>query len=253
MEIVVSKLNDKPLRDFINLILKLDKTTYFLIDNQKMSTKMYDEQRSAVLINSIDTSSVIELESQLTKPVKIALFEGVGSRFLKYLDLFEDSEMKLKIYTLDSDHGGCDYAEKIELYDERLKMTIMCQDPNLEFIYLDDEKEAIVFDKEEAKYNFSLSDITLSKINKLADFSSSDDDLIEIYSNESGVHFSKQGLFDIVVNDELKAINPKGYLFKKFVSRIPIMNYNVYVFKNKILFYSMETDLKLAINLAITD
>ena len=79
-------------------------------------------------------------------------------------------------------------------------------------------------------------------------------DYLTIYADEDGVH-SKCDSFDIILDDRYttKTRTKDSVFFKSHLSKMDKETYDVVVCEQKILFYSTESDTKLATNLVIID
>lgn len=250
MKLKASSVHSKELKSFISTFLRLGDACYMFIEDGKMKSKMYDPNKTLVMVDEIEIDKAIEFEAPLKKQLRIGLFDGVPNKFLKFLDLFDEDSLQFEVEVFESQSDDCLYGDSIHLRDGRLKMTVKCQDPKIGYIYLDDAKEEIVFDKKNASYSFNLSKEMIDRIMRLTAFDSGDRTLIQLYTDSEGVHLMKEDLFDLIVSEKVKAVNSPKHIFKHLLATVPSQNYEVFVFENKLLLYSLDNEFKMAINLA---
>lgn len=237
--------------NFVSLIKRvssMDTSVYLNINDKSIWSSVYTPTRDVVKSVTMKVDSVMEFDKAPKETIKLSFFSG--SKLLQSLGYFDKNQISAEIETFEEE--GSVYAEKIVLKDNTLKITINCQDISLGFTSMTDNQIKTVFDESTKDYDFKLSSENLGKISSL--ISLDKNDYLTIYSDEDGTH-AKCDSFDIILDD--KAASDKktkdSVFFKTHLSKMDKETYDVVVCDQKILFYSTESDTKLATNLVIID
>lgn len=250
----VSRLQHKPFKDFIKSMLLVDDSVYFRIEGDKLSTSMYTPNRDTAMLRSVDLSTVMDLPPN-TPPVRIGLYKGTAPKLMKYLDSFDQQCTEAVLHTFLHRADNRTYAQKIDLKDPRLRMSVFCMDPGMGFVEMTDAQGSKAFSDPSALYRFDLSREDLSTLVKLTAFVQEDNKLINLACDGTKVTASCD-LFEMDLASSVAcgtefAADKDAQLFKKFFDRIPQESYSVSVYRTKALLESKDSDVKLAINLAM--
>ncbi len=247
----VKKVDHKGVRDFFRTMLMIDESVYFTLDSSSVATAMYTPNKDTAMLRSIPAAGFMDVQSPLASPVRIALYKGNAPRFLKYLDSFDQDATSATIHTAVHRSDGHVYATKIDLRDEKLRMTVHCMDPAMGFVAMTAEQSGRAFSDPASIYEFDLPKDELSKLVKLTSLVQEDTKLVSLKC-EGGEVRATCDLFDLVLAKSRGATAAKdSLLFKQFFERIPFEGYAVRVYKNKMVMSSSSSDVRLAINLAI--
>lgn len=252
--IKVSRLHHKPFKDFLKSMLLVDESVYFRIDGDKIATSMYTQNRDTAMLRTVELASVMDLPPN-TAPVRIGLYKGTAGKLMKYLDNFDQQCTEAVLHTFLHRADNRTYVQKIDLRDPQLHMSVFCMDPGMGFVEMTPEQGAKAFSDPAVLYKFDLSKENLTRLVKLTAFVQEENKLIDLVCDGSKVTASCD-LFEMDLGSG--AITGTGFspgkesqLFKKFFDRIPQENYSVSVYKAKALLESADSDVKLAINLAM--
>lgn len=250
----VSRLHHKPFKDFVKSMLLVDESVYFRIDDGKLSTSMYTQNRDTAMLRSVDLSSVMDVPAG-TLVTRIGLYKGTAPKLMKYLDSFDQQCTEAVLHTFLHRADNRTYVQKIDLKDPRLRMSVFCMDPGMGFVEMTPEQRQKAFVDPSFLYKFDLSREDLSTLVKLTAFVQEENKLIDLSCDGKKVTAS----CDLFEMDLSAAVNVGvefsadrvAQLFKKFFDRIPQEAYAVSVYKTKAILESKDSDVKLAINLAM--
>ena len=244
----IKKINLENLLSLVKRVSSMDTSVYLNIDNDNIWSSVYTPTRDVVKSVTMKLSTVMEFEKPLKETIKLSFFSG--SKLLQSLGYFDKNQISAEIETFEEE--GVVYAEKLTLKDSTLKITIFCQDISMGFTSMTDDQIKKVFDESTKNYDFKLSSENLSKIMSLQSLDKND--YLTIYADSEGVH-TKCDSFDIILDDKYTQPNPSkdSVFFKTHLNKMDKEIYDIIVCEQKILFYSTESNTKMATNLVVID
>ena len=248
MKYHVKKIELPNLVSLIKRVSSMDTSVYLNIDGNNIWSSVYTPTRDVVKSVTMKLPTVMEFDKPLTETIKLSFFSG--QKLLQSLGFFDKNQISAEIETFEEE--GVIYAEKLILKDNTLKITIFCQDISMGFTSMSDNQIKTVFDETTKTYDFKLSSENLAKITSLQSLDKND--YLTIYSDEDGVH-AKCDSFDIILDDTYTSTtaSKNSVFFKTHLSKMDKEIYDVVVCEQKILFYSTESNTKLATNLVVID
>jgi hypothetical protein len=244
----IKKIDLTNLVSLIKRVSTMDTAVYLNIDKDQIWSSVYTPTRDVVKSVAMKLSTVMEFEKPLTETIKLSFYSG--QKLLQSLGFFDKNQISAEIETFEEENVV--YAEKIILKDNTLKITIFCQDISMGFTSMTPDQIKKVFDESTKMYDFKLS---LENLGKIASLQSLDkNEYLTIYADSEGVH-AKCDSFDIILDD--KYTQPKtskdSVFFKTHLQKMDKETYDVIVCDQKILYYSTESNTKLATNLVVID
>ena len=250
----VSRLHHKPFKEFIKSMLLVDESVYFRLGDGKLATSMYTPNRDTAMLRSVDLSSVMDVPAG-TPATRVGLYKGTAPKLMKYLDSFDQQCTEAVLHTFLHRADNRTYVQKIDLKDPRLRMSIFCMDPGMGFVEMTPEQGTKAFSDPSSLYKFDLSREDLSTLVKLTAFVQEENKLIDLSCDGAKVTASCE-LFEMDLSTAVTtgaefSAGKLAQLFKKFFDRIPQESYSVSVYRTKALLESKDSDVKLAINLAM--
>lgn len=248
MKIKIKKISVSNLSLLVRKMLLMDNSVYLNFNGERIWSDVYTPTKDVVKSNYLPINDVFEFEKPVTQTIKISFYSG--AKLLECLKYFDAHHLAAELSCFEDMEDKLIYADKISLYDQKLKIDIACQDISLGFTSMTAEQTVRAFDLNSEEYQFTLAAEDFSKIVSLQTLDKSE--LLSIYSDENGVHIKNEG-FDIIVDDRVKTKSEVRNIFKSFLSRIDKETYRIHVCSNKLILDSTETNTKLALNLAITE
>lgn len=249
MKVKIKKVSVPYFSALIKKMLLMDTSLYINLNKERVWSSVYIPTKDVVKTFGIPVNDVFEFENQPEETIKLSFFSG--SRLLNCIGYFDPHHLSMEISTYRDDEDGVLYADKIKMFDQKLKIDIHCQDISLGFTSMTNEQVERAFDESTANFNFILSREDMSKVTQL--MSLDKDELFQIVQDSDGVHIKTEA-FDIIVDDRAKS---ESYTvkstFKNFLDRIDKETYSVHVCESKIILKSQDTATIAALNLAITE
>ncbi len=229
----------------VKKLLLMDSAIYLNLSNERLYSNSFIPSKDVAKITQIPTNSVFEFDGEDEIPnVKISFFGG--QKLIDCLKYFDPHSLKGELHYYED--GGDFYAEKMVIMDHSLEITLHCADVSLGFTTMSEVQINAAFGDDGEMYSFDLSQEILTKLNNLITLDKNE--LFKIYSDASGVHIAGD-TYDIVVDDTKEAHHAEINLFKSFFSRIDRESYKISVCQNKLVMDSIDSETKIALNLAI--
>lgn len=248
MKVKVTKVNVAHLNGLIKKMLLMDTSLYINVNQDLVWSSVYTPTKDVVKSFSIPTSEVFTFEKPIEDTIKMSFFSG--SRLQNCIGHFDPHHLEMEISTFKDDDEGVYYADKIVLRDQKLKIEIHCQDISLGFTSMTEEQVGRAFDTSSEIFKFEYSREDFTKVSSL--FTLDKSELLQIASESDGIHI-RTDAFDIVVDDRQKGDGTVKSTFKAFFDRVDKETYTVIACENKLILISQESQMRIALNLAITE
>lgn len=242
MKLVIDRVDQHALTDFINRVKLIDSFIYLKMDSNRITSAVYLPQRDAVKYHSVNTDAIFKLNAvpETDKEMKIAFFDG--SRVIDAIKHFDSDAIKGEIQFIENDEDLV--ASTIRLFNDELEITLSCSEPSLGFKDLTTEQIEAIFSKEGSEFNFELDTYSISKVKNL--FSLDKDETFAIKSNDKGVNVKGKS-FNVIINPES---NGKGEVtvYKKYLNLLDKEEQNVYITSSKVVFASKDSNTLLTVS-----
>jgi hypothetical protein len=248
MKVKVTKVNVANLNALMKKMLLMDTSLYINVNNDRVWSSVYTPTKDVVKSFSLSTSDVFTFESELKETIKLSFFSG--SRLQNCISHFDPHHLQMEISTFKDEDEGVYYADKVVFRDQKLKIEVHCQDISLGFTSMTEDQVSRAFDKSSGLFTFDFPKEDFTKVNSL--FTLDKSELLKITSESDGVHV-KTDAFDIIVDDRPKSEIVEKSTFKAFFDRVDKETYIVTACENKLILESQESNMTIALNLAITE
>lgn len=248
MKVKVTKVNVAHLNGLIRKMLLMDTSLYINVNEDQVWSSVYTPTKDVVKSFSIPTSDVFTFEKPIEETIKMSFFSG--SRLQNCIGHFDPHHLQMEISTFKDEDEGVYYADKVILRDQKLKIEIHCQDVSLGFTSMTNEQVTRAFDTSSKIFQFDYSKEDFTKVSSL--FTLDKSELLQIGYESDGVHI-KTDAFDIIVDDRQKGDGTIKSTFKAFFDRVDKETYTVTACENKLILTSQESNMRIALNLAITE
>jgi len=219
-----------------SLLLEVD------LKNNIFIAKSYDEQRSAVKQSKIkfdEAGLLITSNKQVASRVKIGIYNIL--KLIKTFEHFNDEEFSFTINYDEITGAEPEFAGTgLILKNNNLKVNIDCTSLNIFKYISDDLFKNTISAIESVVTTFSLSNLTIDKIRSLSDLDK-DNKYLDIKSENGHVYVCSK-TFELLIEEQPKAINCKLSIFKDQFSNIDPENYIVTMGDDRLVFTSNDTD-----------
>jgi len=242
MKLVIDRVDQHSLTDFINRVKLIDSFIYMKMDANRITSAVYLPQRDAVKYHSVNTSQIFSLAEvpETDKQMKIAFFDG--SKVIDAIKHFDSDSIKGEIEFIENDEDLV--ASTLRLFNDELEITLSCSEPSLGFKDLTDDQITAIFSKEGSEFNFELDTYSISRVKNL--FSLDKDETFTIKSNGTGVNVKGKS-FNVVINPESNG-DGEVTVYKKYLSLLDKEEQNVYISPSKVVFASKDSQTLLTIS-----
>jgi len=242
MKLVIDRVDQHALTDFINRVKLIDSFIYLKMDENRITSAVYLPQRDAVKYHAVNTDTIFKLSSvpQTDKPMKIAFFDG--AKVIDAIKHFDADAIKGEIQFIENDEDVV--ASTLRLFNDELEITLSCSEPSLGFKDLTQEQIEGIFSKDASEFNFELDTYSIGKVKNL--FSLDKDETFAINANSKGVNVKGKS-FNVVINPES---NGKGEVtvYKKYLNLLDKEEQTVYISSSKVVFASKDSETLLTVS-----
>lgn len=242
MKLVIDRVDQHALTDFINRVKLIDSFIYMKMDENRITSAVYLPQRDAVKYHAVNTDAIFKLASSpdTDKEMKIAFFDG--SKVIDAIKHFDSDAIKGEIEFIENDEDLV--ASTLRLFNDELEITLSCSEPSLGFKDLTQEQIEAIFSKDGSEFNFELDTYSISKVKNL--FNLDKDETFAINSSSSGVNVKGKS-FNVVINPESNG-NGDVTVYKKYLNLLDKEEQNVYISSSKVVFASKDSETLLTVS-----
>lgn len=242
MKLVIDRVDQNSLTDFINRVKLIDSFIYMKMDENRITSAVYLPQRDAVKYHAVNTDTIFKLaESPSTKKeMKIAFFDG--AKVIDAIKHFDHDAIKGEIEFIENDEDLV--ASTLRLFNDELEITLSCSEPSLGFKDLTQEQINVIFSKDDTSFNFELDTYSIGKVKNL--FSLDKDETFAIKSGSKGVNVKGKS-FNVVINPESNG-NGSVTVYKKYLNLLDKEEQNVYISASKVVFASKDSETLLTVS-----
>ena len=258
MELKLKKVNVSLFKEFLTKLSSFNKYAYLKLDNDKLSSKTYLQNRDAVKMVEMSTQDIFEFEGKLKAPLKITFYNA--NYIIKMLEFFQTDTVQGVIDYTETSSGLS--AEKFVVKNSQEKFDLYCADPKFAFIDMTAEEISTTFATKELNdedgdsvyfASFDLRYDMIEKLKKRLSINSRDEEKFTI-KIANGLVYSITKNNELLISDEPKIESDKATevtLFKKYLNLLDKESYKLHLCTNKIVFESLISDTKLAISTSI--
>jgi hypothetical protein len=242
MKLVIDRVDQHALTDFINRVKLIDSFIYLKMDENRITSAVYLPQRDAVKYHAVNTDTIFKLSSvpQTDKPMKIAFFDG--AKVIDAIKHFDADAIKGEIQFIENDEDVV--ASTLRLFNDELEITLSCSEPSLGFKDLTQEQIEGIFSKDGSEFNFELDTYSIGKVKNL--FSLDKDETFAINANSKGVNVKGKS-FNVVINPESNG-NGEVTVYKKYLNLLDKEEQTVYISSSKVVFASKDSETLLTVS-----
>lgn len=229
--------------DLINSIGKVDKFISLRMNEEKMKSSVFFPGKDAVKAISLPIEEFFDFKTPPDRNIKMCFYDGtVVNSILKKFEGPGIISAEITVKESGNEENEL-YATALTLYNQALKITISCTDPESGFIELTPAQIDAVFDTSNSMFSFTLES---SQINKFEDLMNIDKDksTFSISSKEDGIYLSGTS-YDYQVSEKSSGKQETQYLFKKFFTVLDKDDYKVSVLNDKTFFESEQKDVRI--------
>lgn len=242
MKLVIDRVDQHALTDFINRVKLIDSFIYMKMDQSRITSAVYLPQRDAVKYHSVNTDAIFRLQEtpNTEKEMKIAFFDG--AKVIDAIKHFDSDAIKGEIEFIENDEDLV--ASTVRLYNDELEIILSCSEPSLGFKDLTEEQIKTIFSKESSEFNFELDTYSIGRVKNL--FTLDKDETFMIKANGKGVNVKGKS-FNVLINPESSG---KGEVtvYKKYLNLLDKEEQNVYISPSKVVFASKDSQTLLTVS-----
>ena len=242
MKLVIDRVDQHALTDFINRVKLIDSFIYMKMDPNRITSAVYLPQRDAVKYHAVNTDTIFKLNAvpDTNKNMKIAFFDG--ARVIDAIKHFNTDAIKGEFEFIENDEDLV--ASTLRLYNDELEIILSCSEPSLGFKDLTSPQIEAIFSKDDTKFNFALDTFSISRVKNL--FSLDKDETFAIKSSTSGVNVKGKS-FNVVINPESNG-NGEVTVYKKYLNLLDKEEQNVFISPSKVVFASKDSETLLTVS-----
>jgi hypothetical protein len=242
MKLVIDRVDQHALTDFINRVKLIDSFIYMKMDPNRITSAVYLPQRDAVKYHAVNTDAIFKLNAvpKTDKEMKIAFFDG--AKVIDAIKHFDTDAIKGEIEFIENDEDLV--ASTLRLYNDELEITLACSEPSLGFKDLTQDQIEGIFSKDGSEFNFELDTYSISKVKNL--FSLDKDETFAIKANGNGVNVKGKS-FNVVINPESNGSGDVT-VYKKYLNLLDKEEQNVFISSSKVLFASKDSETLLTVS-----
>lgn len=242
MKLVIDRVDQHALTDFINRVKLIDSFIYMKMDPNRITSAVYLPQRDAVKYHAINTDAIFKLKSapETDKEMKIAFFDG--AKVIDAIKHFNSDSIKGEIEFIENDEDLV--ASTLRLFNDELEITLSCSEPSLGFKDLTGDQIETIFSKDGSTFNFELDTYSIGRVKNL--FSLDKDETFAIKSSSDGVNVKGKS-FNVVINPESNG-NGDVTVYKKYLNLLDKEEQNVYISSSKVVFASKDSETLLTVS-----
>ncbi len=246
--------------NFLKRLKTVDRSVILELDSKRLFSKVHTPDKSVMKFSSLDFSDVLEGEldwkSILKKGanderIKIGLIE-VGKAIDCFKHFRPEEDVYLEIET-DSLDGSC-VATQIKLVSKSLYINLRCADLSL-LSYVEDNILGMVHAKEDYKSKFKIYQSDFSSIVSLCGLDSNSEELLTFDVTSDYVK-SKGDSFNYKINvskDQIETTEDECSfpIYKNQLSYMESETCDCYLFDNRIVLFSEQSNTSIAIGVVI--
>jgi len=242
MKLVIDRVDQHALTDFINRVKLIDSFIYMKMDPNRITSAVYLPQRDAVKYHAINTDAIFKLKSapETDKEMKIAFFDG--AKVIDAIKHFNSDSIKGEIEFIENDEDLV--ASTLRLFNDELEITLSCSEPSLGFKDLTGDQIETIFSKDGSTFNFELDTYSIGRVKNL--FSLDKDETFAIKSSSDGINVKGKS-FNVVINPESNG-NGDVTVYKKYLNLLDKEEQNVYISSSKVVFASKDSETLLTVS-----
>jgi len=242
MKLVIDRVDQNSLTDFINRVKLIDSFIYMKMDENRITSAVYLPQRDAVKYHAVNTDTIFKLANspETSKEMKIAFFDG--AKVIDAIKHFDNDSIKGEIEFIENDEDLV--ASTLRLFNDELEITLSCSEPSLGFKDLTQEQINVIFAKDDTSFNFELDTYSIGKVKNL--FSLDKDETFAIKSGANGVNVKGKS-FNVVINPESNG-DGNVTVYKKYLNLLDKEEQNVYISSSKVVFASKDSETLLTVS-----
>lgn len=242
MKLVIDRVDQHALTDFINRVKLIDSFIYMKMDDNRITSAVYLPQRDAVKYHAVNTDAIFKLKDvpDTDKEMKIAFFDG--AKVIDAIKHFDNDAIKGEIQFIENDEDLV--ASTVRLFNDELEITLSCSEPSLGFKDLTTDQIEGIFAKEDSVFNFELDTYSISKVKNL--FSLDKDETFAINANGNGVNVKGKS-FNVVINPESNGSGDVT-VYKKYLNLLDKEEQTVYISSTKVVFASKDSETLLTVS-----
>lgn len=242
MKLVIDRVDQHALTDFINRVKLIDSFIYMKMDANRITSAVYLPQRDAVKYHAVNTDAIFKLPSvpETDKEMKIAFFDG--AKVIDAIKHFDSDAIKGEIEFIENDEDFV--ASTLRLFNDELEIILSCSEPSLGFKDLTTDQISGIFSKDGSEFNFELDTYAIGKVKNL--FTLDKDETFAIKANGSGVNVKGKS-FNVVINPESNG-NGEVTVYKKYLNLLDKEEQNVYISSSKVVFASKDSETLLTVS-----
>lgn len=242
MKLVIDRVDQHSLTDFINRVKLIDSFIYMKMDANRITSAVYLPQRDAVKYHSVNTDQIFSLAEapETEKQMKIAFFDG--AKVIDAIKHFDSDSVKGEFEFIENEEDFV--ASTLRLFNDELEITLSCSEPSLGFKDLTEDQIASIFSKDGSEFNFELDTYSIGRVKNL--FTLDKDETFTINSNGSGVNVKGKS-FNVVINPESNG-DGEVTVYKKYLNLLDKEGQNVYISPSKVVFASKDSQTLLTVS-----
>lgn len=242
MTITVQRLLVGEFTNFIKKLLSIDKFIYLKINDGNIISNCYLPERDAVKVQSIELSSIFEINEVPDSIVKMSFLNG--SHTVEALKHFMGLSVSAEITCKDM---GEEYiATNLRLISDELTIDLPCADPSLGFQDMSSDQIKRVFNTDSNLFSFEVQTFHIDKLNSLFNLEK-EQETFRIAKDSAGVKFRGETYDSLIASNGKEENNSEVMVYKKYLNLLDKESYNVTVCDEKIVWRSLDSNTLLTV------
>lgn len=241
MKLQINKVDQNNFIGFVNRLKLIDSFIYFKIKGDQVVSSAYLPQRDAVKHNVLPLGDIFAVSGTSSeKELKVAFFDA--SKLIEAFKQFDYQTIQGEIEFIENEEDCV--ATSFKIFNEDLEITLSCSEPSLGYKDLTESQLKSIFNTEGSDFVFELSNLETGKIKSL--FNLDKDETFSIVASDSGVKISGKS-YSKQVSPDFEGDKGTVTVYKKYLALLDKEDYKAYVFNNRVVLRSTESDTLLTI------